>query len=294
MSFMQHLRQQPLLAGSLALNLAFGLTAVLGWLSPAPNPPKLSASLAAAPASKEKKTPTKTATTAKSPAFQWSQLEAPDFATFMKNLRTIGCPEVTIRDILAGEVNEIYELKLQALMQQSSTAGGHSSRSHAGTAEQAARNQLNEEKTRLLTSLLSPVPAGDAAATHTGPQAAPISASTSASNSMPPSNRATMTPAAFLVGNNPQPSGNSDELSTTATDPQLDSGTRQIVEQMRTRFASSLQSAEPLDPTSAEYYELWDKRRRESDDRFSSMFGGDAFIKAQFDANRAAATSAAK
>lgn len=288
---MQHLRQQPLLAGSLALNLAFGLAAALGWLSPDHTPPKLPASQAVSPSSKEKKIPTKAAASAKPPVFQWSQLEAPDFATFVKNLRAIGCPEVTIRDILAGEVNEIYDLKIQALMQQSSTAGGHSSKSHAGTAEQAARNQLNEEKTRLLASLLSPAaPLGDAAATHPGPQAAPPSAS----GAPPPPNRATMTPAAFLVGNNPQQSGNSQELSTTATDPQLDAGTRQIVEQLRTRFASSLQTAGSLDPSSAEYYELWDKSRRESDDRFSSMFGGDAFIKAQLDANRTAANSAAK
>lgn len=294
MSFMQHLRQQPLLAGSLALNLAFGLTAVIGWLSPPPNAPKLSASLAGAPVAKEKKIPTKAAAFAKAPPFQWSQLEAPDFPTFVKNLRNIGCPEVTIRDILAGEVNEIYERKNQALMQQSSIAGGHSSKSHGGPADQAARNQLNEEKTRLLASLLNPVPLGDAGATHTGPQAAPISASTNSSSSMPPPNRATMTPAAFLVGNNPQQSGNSQELTTTVTDPQLDAGTRQIVEQMRTRFASSLQNAGSLDPTSTEYYELWDKSRRESDDRFSSMFGGDAYIKAQLDANRAAANSATK
>lgn len=290
MSIMQHLRQQPLLAGSLALNLALGLAAALGWLIPDPNPPKLPASLTTAPVAKEKKIPTKAAAFAKAPAFQWSQLEAPDFPTFVKNLRAIGCPEVTISDILAGEVNEIYELKIQALMQQSSTAGGYSSKSHAGTAEQAARNQLNEEKTRLLASLLSPVAVGAAAATQTGPQAAPLSAS----GATPTPNHATMTPAAFLVGNNPQQPGNSQELSTTATDPQLDAGTRQIVEQMRTRFASSLQTAGSLDPASAEYFEIWDKSRRESDDRFSSMFGGDAFIKAQVDANRAAAISAAK
>ena len=290
MSFMQHLRQQPLLAGSLALNLAFGLTAVIGWLSPDPCPPKLPASLAAPPVAKEKKIPTKAAAIAKSPAFQWSQLEAPDFATFVKNLRAIGCPEVTIRDILSGELDEIYEHKGQALMQQSSTAGGYNSKSPAGMAAQAARNQLNEEKTRLLASLLSPVPVGAAAATQTGPQAAPPGAS----GATPTPNHATMTPAAFLVGNNPQQPGNSQELSTTATDPQLDAGTRQIVEQLRTRFASSLQTAGSLDPSSAEYFEIWDKSRRESDDRFSSMFGGDAFIKAQVDANRAAAISAAK
>lgn len=287
---MQHLRQQPLLAGSLALNLAFGLAAALGWLIPDPNPPKLPASLATAPAAKEKKIPTKAAAFAKAPAFQWSQLEAPDFPTFVKNLRAIGCPEVTIRDILAGEVDEIYELKSQASMQQASTADGYTSKSHAGTAAQATLNQLNQEKTQLLESLMSPVSVGDTAAAHSGAQAAPPNAS----GSMPPPNRATMTPAAFLVGNNPQQPGNGQELSTTATDPQLDPGTRQLVEQMRTRFASSLETAGPLDPASPEYFEIWDKSRRASDDRFSSTFGGDALIKAQVDANRAAAASATK
>ncbi len=291
MRFIQHLSQQPLLAGSLALNLAFGLTAMLVWLSPGNNAPALTASLAVSPPSKEKKAPRQAAITAKAPAFQWSQLDAPDFATLVKNLRAIGCPELTIRDIVAGELNEIYELKSQALMKQaSSTAGGYSTKGHAGTAAQAALNQLNQEKAQLLAGLMSPVPMGDTAATHTEPKASPVSTS----GSTPPPNLATMTPAAFLVGNHPQQAGNSQELSTTATDPQLDAGTRQIVDIMRNRFASSLQTAGQLDPASTEYYEIWDKSRRASDDRFSSMFGGDAFIKAQVDANIAAAKAAAK
>lgn len=287
MNLMQHLRRQPLLAGSLALNLACGMAAFFVWLIPAPEAPKLSAIPAATPAPKNNFQQARPFAPAKSPAFQWSQLEAPDFATFVKNLRGIGCPEATIRDILAGEVNEIYEQKIQALMQQPGASGGHGSK-QAGPAAQAARNQLNQEKAQLLAHLLSPAAVGEIAATQSAPQAAAASAST------PSRTSATMTPAAFLVGNHPEQSGNSQELSTTATDPRLDEGTRQVVEQMRTRFANSLQTAGPLDPNSPEYYEIWDKSRRASDDHFSSMFGGDAFIKAQLDANRASASSSGK
>ena len=101
-----------------------------------------------------------------------------------------------------------------------------------------------------------------------------------------------MIPAAFLATENGlrQP-GNPQEHSTTATDPQANASTSQALYRMQERFSSAVQAAGPLDPGSAEYQELWDKQRRESDDRFSSIYGGDAFIKTQLDANKAAATA---
>src|ERR1700753_972204 len=33
-------------------------------------------------------------------AFRWSQLDAPDYHVYVKNLRGIGCPEATIRAIV--------------------------------------------------------------------------------------------------------------------------------------------------------------------------------------------------
>ena len=40
--------------------------------------------------------------------FTWEQVQSTNYATLIKNLRAIGCPEQTIRDIVASDVNRIY------------------------------------------------------------------------------------------------------------------------------------------------------------------------------------------
>jgi LysM repeat protein len=38
----------------------------------------------------------------------WAHVESPDYATYITNLRSIGCPEQTIRDIIIADVNALY------------------------------------------------------------------------------------------------------------------------------------------------------------------------------------------
>jgi len=38
----------------------------------------------------------------------WSHVESPDYETYVSNLRSIGCPEQTIRDIIIADVNALY------------------------------------------------------------------------------------------------------------------------------------------------------------------------------------------
>jgi hypothetical protein len=40
--------------------------------------------------------------------FSWSEIESPDYATYVSNLRSIGCPEQTVRDIIVADVNELF------------------------------------------------------------------------------------------------------------------------------------------------------------------------------------------
>jgi hypothetical protein len=39
------------------------------------------------------------------------QVESPDYREYIANLRAIGCPEKTIRDIILADVNKLYEEK---------------------------------------------------------------------------------------------------------------------------------------------------------------------------------------
>lgn len=43
--------------------------------------------------------------------FTWQQIEAEDYPTYIANLRSIGCPEQTIKDIIIADVNHLYARK---------------------------------------------------------------------------------------------------------------------------------------------------------------------------------------
>src|SRR5579863_1772942 len=43
--------------------------------------------------------------------FSWPQVETADYRAYIANLRDIGCPEQTIRDIIIAEVNQLYAKK---------------------------------------------------------------------------------------------------------------------------------------------------------------------------------------
>ncbi|MGO9201472.1 MAG: RNA polymerase sigma factor [Limisphaerales bacterium] len=49
------------------------------------------------------------------PGFHWSQVESSDYRQYIANLRAIGCPEQTIRDIIIADLNQAYALKAQAI-----------------------------------------------------------------------------------------------------------------------------------------------------------------------------------
>jgi hypothetical protein len=54
--------------------------------------------------------------------FRWSQLEAKDYPTYIANLRAIGCPEQTIREIVVADVDDLYAPRRGALL--AKIAGG--------------------------------------------------------------------------------------------------------------------------------------------------------------------------
>ena len=106
-----------LLVGSVALNAI--LAAVL--LLPKQQHETAAADAAGQPEAGVTATPaaTKVVTvSAPSKSFHWSQLESSDFQQYMANLRAVGCPEETIRDLLIAEVNKLYAPKFAALMAQ--------------------------------------------------------------------------------------------------------------------------------------------------------------------------------
>jgi hypothetical protein len=48
-------------------------------------------------------------------SFNWLTVESPDYKEYIANLRSIGCPEETIRDIIIADVNKLFEDRKKAL-----------------------------------------------------------------------------------------------------------------------------------------------------------------------------------
>ncbi len=252
-----------------------------------------------------KSAPVKQAVTAQTPAappqsakaapFRWQQLDAPDFPTFVKNLRAIGCPEPTLRDIIEGELREIYAQKLQKV------AAGSS-----GKRQEMEAFELNNERDRLLASLTAPAgsPAPAAAMTPAGANDSP--AYTAAADSTVPDAAADFTAPAAAVDPNVAPSqpaaqipaafayaGNSGTVltvgqvapNTKAASPQLGPTETTVLQQMQSDFAEALGDA-TKSPESPVYRQRWNAELDRSNERFRAQFGVGAYLRAEMQAAR--------
>lgn len=47
--------------------------------------------------------------------FHWSQIESRDYRIYVANLRSIGCPDLTLRDIISADVASLYTARRRAL-----------------------------------------------------------------------------------------------------------------------------------------------------------------------------------
>ena len=97
---------------SLVLNLA--LAAVLA-LRGKPLPPNLTGdngvariASASAPADGQMLKPMTVSGSAAPAMFGWQMVESDDYKKYIANLRAIGCPEKTVRDIIVADVNELF------------------------------------------------------------------------------------------------------------------------------------------------------------------------------------------
>jgi hypothetical protein len=48
--------------------------------------------------------------------FKWQQVESADYRVYVENLRAIGCPETTIRDIILADINELFAGRIKELV----------------------------------------------------------------------------------------------------------------------------------------------------------------------------------
>jgi LysM repeat protein len=89
--------------------------------------------------------------------FSWQEVESPDYPTYVANLRSIGCPEQTIRDIIIADVNALYARKLATEL---TTPEQQWWRSEPDTnvlqVAQEKERELDDQRRTLLARLLGP------------------------------------------------------------------------------------------------------------------------------------------
>jgi hypothetical protein len=143
---------------SLAANLMLALALGVLWqrrLAPPKTPPPAPTPLVAGtrppPASTSPPQPAPSA----SRAFHWSQVESEDYRQYIANLRTLGCPERLIRDLLVSDLDALYETRRRTLKPVRLPPWDGADRQAAASAEfQAALRALEEEHRAVTTELL--------------------------------------------------------------------------------------------------------------------------------------------
>lgn len=100
------MRWRALAFGSLGANLLLAA----GWLI-AKNQWAAKSAAASAEAAKAAQSTTRTNVVVRRQFFSWREVESSDYPTYIANLRDIGCPEQTIRDIIIADVNAMYSRK---------------------------------------------------------------------------------------------------------------------------------------------------------------------------------------
>lgn len=89
--------------------------------------------------------------------FTWQEVESDDYPAYIANLRDIGCPEQTIRDIIIADVNTLYARKRATEILTSEQQWWRSTPDAAVVKAAAARsNELDQERRSLLARLLGP------------------------------------------------------------------------------------------------------------------------------------------
>jgi hypothetical protein len=209
--------------------------------------------------------------------FHWSQLDSSDFPTFISKLKQIGCPEATIKDIVSGEINEIYNEKRQLIKgghQKTSGLIGSNSTTTSQKSLSAELDQLNREEKSLIVDLFTPMISPSSKTKDVQKVQLPSGGLTRGQTAPPLIPLAFIEPPGSTVRNGStvplEPSSNQTEPKTGKI-----SGT-DASSVVKEKFIAQL-GGENQDPNSPEYLERWNKAQVNADDQLKVMLGYQAW-----------------
>jgi hypothetical protein len=196
----------------------------------------------------------------------WSRIEADDYPTYISNLRKLGCPERTIRDIVVADVVRLYAGKLNV-------AKAESTRPEV---MEKKFDQLRHEENDLLQSLLGPLTSEDYAQAQNAMQVqGDIIRQQSHSDTKD-------TPQADIPKNEDPPT-----MPLAFVEPDAKSGFDQqqmdSLGTLRQRFINDI-GGPNQDPNDSGYKERWQEAQPINDELFRTWYGNEALNQFQIQA----------
>jgi hypothetical protein len=193
--------------------------------------------------------------------FHWNQLYASNYHAYVKNLRAIGCPESTLRAIVAADVHAVFQPEVDELRKKLSDLAG---RSWAGQissltnaeAWQAELQQLPGEESAMIADYL-----GETVAT---PSPLPVT-------------RKRRQPVADPDAPVEVPLVAQDVNLTTL---HLDEGQLQAIDDLRKIFVQKI-GGPNQDPNDPAYLARWRTAQAEVDNLMQGMVGNQAYLDYQ-------------
>jgi hypothetical protein len=187
----------------------------------------------------------------------WSDLASSDYETYARNLRAIGCPESTIREILTGAIARIYDGKRQGV-----TAQYQQGKIDKVTMETAVAQLWDEQNDAV--NRLSLIVRGSAILTAN--KISPAMVTTAAENAPAgggvPAGSVSPDPAIRVPVAFAEP-----DSSLALTDAQ-----QAAMAQASNDFAKKM-SASKLAPTDPAYHQLWQEAQDDADERLKVQLG---------------------
>ena len=189
--------------------------------------------------------------------FRWSQLESSDYPTYIANLRTIGCPELTVREIIAADVADLFGPRRGPLLARMSAGATPAEHNQA----EAGLRQLAGEETAIMRKLFgTPNPVGPVEPSSEQVAVSPAPAR------VPRSQRQDMTAVMPLAFQDINPNA----LKLTAED-------QQAIADVRQSFLADLGT--DLDVNSPEYLHRWQKAQKQADSLLDGLLGRQFTLK---------------
>jgi len=151
--------------------------------------------------------------------FKWSQLASTDYRTYVKNLRRIGCPEATLRAIVAADVDRVYRERSGELEKKLDDLNNGSwavqlSTYHDQQALKLELQQLPKEESADINDFLGLIPVAEAASQPVASTVQPLSAGPASGGNLPAGNQVAANGTANIE---PANSDGGQPLSKTAT-----------------------------------------------------------------------------